>query len=140
MWIIMGMPLGCGGNGSGKSQDKIEITDKPETPTEITVVDTDIVKSEEQVKREKAKKMIAECKEYYGGIGVTHNHIEDTIVKVHKYYPADEAGILEGDTVINPDELRGEIGTPVVVKIIRKGRRMEFNIIRGKICTKDIIP
>jgi len=79
-----------------------------------------------------------ECTIWYGGIGIQHpNGGSYAVEAVGKGYPAERAGILIGDLIINGEELRGEPGTYVTVKILRGTKALSIEVVREKICTKD---
>lgn len=72
-----------------------------------------------------------------GRIGVKIDHASGKIGSVYKVSPAQDAGILKNDKVIlvdnlekNCDNISGEPGTVVNIKLLRKGKELEFNIVR----------
>lgn len=78
------------------------------------------------------------CEPFFGGIGITHEGFDGVITTVHRGYPAERLGLSVGDKIINTEQLRGEIGTPVTIQIIRDGQHLTFYAIRDRICLKDI--
>lgn len=93
----------------------------------------------------------------YGGLGMLIGQREGwpTVVEPpHEGTPAQRAGIREGDQIIDVDgkttkglstsevasKLRGEVGTPVVIKVRREGEEepIEFRLIRAEIVVHDI--
>lgn len=85
-----------------------------------------------------------DCTDFFGGIGITESQglrsaTDRTVIvwvsEVHKGYPAEAAGIQVYDQILNNDEIRGKIGTKVIVRILRDGQPLDFEIIRDKICT-----
>lgn len=88
-----------------------------------------------------------DCRRWYGGIGIEYGSYGNTdapgtVVKVPYGYPAQQAGIQVGDVVLpaeDPD-IRGPVGTPVKIYVIRGEFRQEMTLIRGKICQEDITP
>ena len=90
----------------------------------------------------------------FEGIGVQFQMVEDTLLVISPVSggPSDKVGILAGDKIVEIDgqnaagktvtttwiqkQLRGQKGTPVDVKILRKGEKnlLDFTIIR------DVIP
>lgn len=120
----------------------VQIVDPPsEKTSEIHLSDgTEITK--------KAPHANDSCERFYGGIGVTqsaasypmgpnNNIVVCTVTEVHTGYPAYKAGIKEGDILLNFEEVRGEIGTPVTVLTRRDGRQITYHLIRDKICIDD---
>ena len=89
----------------------------------------------------------------FSGVGVEFNIIDDSLVVVSPISggPSEKLGILSGDRIVEVDsvniasvsltnegvvtKLRGEKGSPVRVKIFRRGERelLDFTIIRGDI-------
>lgn len=128
------MPFG----GSGEEEGEKGKSKKPEY-TEVDILPPPV--EEEAVTAEgdlEALKKIAphagdKCASFFGGIGIQESSF--AIVTVYPGYPADRAGILPGDEVLSTNEIRGEVGTPVTVVVIRNGVRIEFHLIRDKICT-----
>lgn len=149
--LILGTSKGCGSEGKGsgdtdigsteqnnsKDQTKLEKIEDIEKPTEITLVEALPQKDTEGESEAKIRKEIAECTPYFGGVGITHDPFTGKVLTVHKYYPAYDAGLKVGDTILNPYELRGEIGTSVIAHIIRDGISFDLRIVRGRICLKD---
>jgi len=93
----------------------------------------------------------------YGGLGMLIGPRDGWPTVVEPPYegtPAQRAGIREGDQIIEVDgqvtkgmstndaasKLRGEVGTPVVVKIRREGEPepIEFRLIRAEIVVHDV--
>jgi len=93
----------------------------------------------------------------YGGLGMLIGPRDGWPTVVEPPYegtPAQRAGIREGDQIIEVDgvvtkgmstndaasKLRGEVGTPVVVKIRREGEAepIEFRLIRAEIVVHDV--
>lgn len=157
--LISGVfPKGCGsggdGNGNGgnsesekkgespEEQDNKSIEDILPQETEVELIEKtpEMEEAFAQMERREFQKELAKCQDYFGGIGVTHDG-KGAIEKAHKFYPAYDAGIRDGDILIGSVmRLRGPIGTPVTVNVIRNGTHLTFNLIRGKICTKDVTP
>ncbi len=94
-----------------------------------------------------------ELRSDFGGIGVTFILREDTInvISVISGGPSSRVGVIPGDKIVGinghdfvgdyldnnmvMDSLRGQIGTPVQISVIRDGKtRIDFDIIR------DVIP
>jgi C-terminal processing protease CtpA/Prc len=90
---------------------------------------------EEKARQEKAKKLKDECPFYYGGIGISQ--IGNSVGHAFEGYPAANAGIRDGDVIISDiDNIRGEVGTPVTVVVMRNGNVLTFELIRDKICVE----
>ena len=87
----------------------------------------------------------------YGGIGIQMlgNYTDDTVTvtRVFKNTPAERAGIMRGDLLVRVEDIdvnaesmqmavsyiRGEIGTPVEVEVIRDGESLVFTVDREMI-------
>ncbi len=147
LWLFSG-----GGPGEGESKEKIQAKENRgksfdnrsiqdiHRPLEITVVPPP-KKSGEQLAYEKFQEDLTKCEPSFGGIGISLMGVDLTLIvlEAHKYYPAERAGIRAGDLLkgISLSEIRGEVGTPVRVEVIRDGVPLTFNLIRGKICLKS---
>jgi len=135
------------GGSEGEESDKqgleqsieVEIVDPPsqDHDTQISMIEADDIG--------KTPHASDECKEFYGGIGIhqmytTYEDGTDRVVvfEVHPGYPAHRAGIEPGDALLNSGEIRGEIGTPVTVHTLKKGKPVTYSLIRDKICTSQI--
>ncbi len=88
---------------------------------------------------------------HFGGVGIRFIVLRDTLMvtNIINGGPSDRAGLLASDRIIAVDDstiagvglaiedvhskLKGESGTPVHLKIIRKGKEKEIDIIRGQI-------
>lgn len=79
-----------------------------------------------------------DCQEYFGGIGVEVNLNKSQVTKVYDGYPASRAGIMRGDILIPVDggDVRGEIGTKIILKIVRQYEVRVLELTREKICLK----
>jgi hypothetical protein len=82
---------------------------------------------------------------YYGGVGieifyfVTNDMDQGARVgDAIEGYPAYEAGIRAGDYILNPEELRGEIGTQVTIHLTNETGTKSWSVTlyRDKICTE----
>jgi len=105
-------------------------TEKSSTPPSTGTI---IIKSPKEKNQKRS-----ECKEaeWYGGIGVymTGNSVSG----VAAGYPADEAGIEAGDSIIYPPsgEIKGEPGSTVELTVRKvSGAIVTLSVIREKICT-----
>lgn len=144
--------MGCdgfGGGGGGQDKKQEKQADKPNStekeeikekePVEVKLVSVQVQKSEEQLAYEAAVKKHEECKNYFGGIGITFEPFGGKIQKVYKYYPAWSAGLQDGDVLKDFNGVRGPIGTEVLIKYTRDGKTTEVKIKRGRICLEDAV-
>ncbi|MBU6142177.1 hypothetical protein KGO95_03645 [Patescibacteria group bacterium] len=75
-----------------------------------------------------------QCPDFYGGIGIVLDP-GGFILEVAKGYPAAQAGIVPGDVIEGDTQsIRGKIGTPVEIVILRGDKTLTFSLIRAKIC------
>lgn len=83
------------------------------------------------------------CPDFFGGIGVEYStgidretdEVRYVVNKVVPGYPAERHGIMAGDVPIGDfQKIRGEVGTPVLVRVMRDGKILEFSMTREKIC------
>jgi len=133
---------GFGGETDGKegkdngldSTINVEIVDRPKAESEekTVVLDDGLLK--------RAPHALQECESYFGGVGVTivWTSLGYIVLTVHSGYPAEKAGIMVGDLLLNSGNLTGEIGTKITVLIDRGGAYLEFPIYRDKICTEAV--
>ena len=77
-----------------------------------------------------------DCKNFYYGIGITTTPSGNKVARVYRGYPAWEAGLLAGDTIIEPEisKIRGTKGTLVRIKIFRNGEVIILDMTRAQIC------
>lgn len=131
-----------GGKGGSTEQDKFK-ADIILPPIQARVVEE---KDIPQPKTEVASKLPARkkiqpaddrCETYYGGIGVRTER--NVVTVVFAGYPAEQAGILVGDTVVSPPstQIRGEIDEPITVRVLRNGELIDFELFRTKICYEN---
>ena len=85
----------------------------------------------------KAVKPKIACEHFYGGIGVTFNRIDGTVLEAHPGYPAYKAGITTGDVLYSNEDIRGEPGTVVDISVLRGQKLFSIQIQREKICLED---
>lgn len=149
--LIVLSKRGGEGDGDGKASAKkhenikVSIIDKP-SDKEVKQKQIPPPENKSKVVVKKKKKVPPEqkyvdhkCADWYGGVGIQHPSPGSyEVAYVGKGYPADRAGILVGDLVLNGDELRGTPGTKVVVHVMRGSRALTFYLVREKICTKDL--
>lgn len=128
----------CGGKSNEEQEknannsDNQEIVPKgqdvPSSPQEITL----IIGHPKSTKGE-------DCPNgrWYGGIGVEHNVLDQTIQTVVAGYPAEKSGIKIGDVVLGDlEKIKGEPGTPVTIWVRRGIQILRFDMLRDKICIK----
>ena len=82
---------------------------------------------------------IPDCKNsWYGGIGIDSaiTIFGTTIQHVYSGYPGDANGLLPGDVIISPEEnqIRGEPGTEIRMKLMRGGSFLEKTFLRERVC------
>lgn len=116
---------------SGKSLIPKDASDNG--PKEDNTVSITIIKAPKKTVKEESP---CEDDMSFGGIGIQHDIRTMEIIDVPSGYPAALAGIRVGDILLNPQDIRGEIGTPVTVYIGRGGELLTFQLIRDKICFK----
>lgn len=148
LMLLIPLLLAAHGKGSGKDKDgdkdgkggrhKQETIipknapGEPEKPQEITL----LILNKPKPNRGHDKESVKDCKgkNWYGGIGIEQNYMTGAISIVEPGYPAYRAGLMVGDKIQSPGEIRGLPGTKLVVLIIRAGQPLLFEIIREKIC------
>lgn len=74
------------------------------------------------------------CEHFYGGIGITGYPKIET---VHPGYPAEKIGIQVGDLVYSIEDIRGEPGTQVEIKIVSGNTERNVIVTREKICYNE---
>lgn len=119
------------------SDDKKYIQDKPFEATFVKVLPK---KASDQLAYETFQKKVAECKQWFGGVGLTLNALGPGLIvlNAHKFYPAATSGIVPGDIILTPvSEMKGEVGSDVNVEVIRDGKLLTFTMKRGKICIDE---
>lgn len=86
-----------------------------------------------EIKPQAPKGRPCEKNGWYGGIGIMGDQL---VQEVYPGYPAFNAGLIRGDLIISPngDQIRGEPGTIVKLKVMRGDKVLNFTITRGKIC------
>lgn len=125
-----------------KIEDKFDIIYNPYTNNKIISVEfyerfDNLLDTGEGIYKQKNNQH-QDCKNFFGGIGITHDFITDKIIELHAGYPAEKSGLVVGDIVktIDDSPIIGEIGTPVILLVIRNGNSFVKTIIRGKICVE----
>lgn len=134
--------LGGGGNSDknkdGKGQAKEEKFDvdiiPPKGEEEFVAEESEFDKL-----KKKSPHVGDDCDNFYGGVGIVQSYGPNgyVIQEVYEGYPAARAGLQPGDELLPTEEIRGEVGTPVVLKIKRHGQIIVFDLIRDKICTSE---
>lgn len=104
-----------------------EVTKEPQQTSNMSI---NFVSTSTIVESSKDGEM--KCSKFFGGIGIIHSGL--IVSKVIKGYPAYIAGIQEGDYLINPDSILGEVGTKVFIQTMRGDKIISYNLIRAKIC------
>lgn len=139
--ILSSYKLKSGSDGphkGGGANKPTEIAPKPSDSNaerEMTVTLTIPIKRSKKTAKHPNKR---DCRDYYGGVGIMHSD-GGIITSVPSGYPAANAGIILGDTILNPDELRGDPGTRVTAIILRRGQEIAIPLIRDKICTIEVV-
>lgn len=138
----------------GPEEQKVAEQEQQNQPIEVTITERILPKPAEAETVEAPKELdidgilaeahnSQECPDFFGGIGITQQYVTNeeltrghyVVAEVHPGYPAERGGILVGDEIhSNTREIRGEVGTPVMVLIIRHGELLTFNLVREKIC------
>jgi hypothetical protein len=94
-----------------------------------------LAEQEKKAQRERVKQIQAECKLWFGGIGVVLETFDNSIIaEVAAGYPAEMAGLQAGDRISSNELVRGEVGTPITLMVNRGNRMFEVTIVREKIC------
>ena len=145
--LTLGGMLGLNGSkadSAGKGSQGISADD---VPVELLPNPADEKKEKDKPKIEKSKPDITtadpanvppgdsqKCPDFYGGIGIILG-TDGFIIEVADGYPAARAGIVPGDVIEGDTKyIKGKIGTPVDVVILRDGKTLKFSLIRAKIC------
>lgn len=137
--------MGGGSGGRGNSTGLPAATFLPpvnKNPIEVSQVDVKDLGKILHKKRKVAKN--DNCRSSYNGIGITTGWMPSNpgeyaynVLDVPDGYPAALAGIRPGDTVASAQDLIGEEGAPVSVKVTHKDGSEELLVlIRAKICMK----
>jgi len=137
--FIFSLPKGCTGDrGNGKEHKQASGTsgEKSTAFTEAAKDDGTVeILSEGEVEVPAKQKVKHTCKESFGGIGIQMG-LYSEVVEIPEWYPAYKAGIRLGDIILNNESIRGEPGTFVSVRVLRKNEELTFIIKRGIICYK----
>jgi len=135
--------IGAGGDGGehsygGNTETTGNIIAKSVDVEIVMSVDEDGIEKKEKKKPSKGE--LTECIEdrWYGGIGITQNFMDNSLLSVAPGYPAFKAGLLIGDIILETSEpdIRGEPGTLLSLKIHRPstGETLLVNLRRDRIC------
>lgn len=127
------------GQGSQKRDNFGEFKDAP-TEVEVQIIEHPIEKDKDGTQKE-TDDQANWCNggPTYGGVGISHNW-DDTVREAPPQYPAYKSGVRVGDQILNTNELRGEPGTPVTIRLYRGSQYYEFTATRAKICYSDTKP
>lgn len=129
-----------GSKGNGTNRHGGVTIDKDVIPKNKASTDVDIIEKHPDIiiKSKKHKIVDKDCPgNWYGGIGIeTVDNGAELIGTVHSGYPADLAGLLEGDEIVSVEGnyIPGPPGTEVTMLIKRNGLSRIYTITRGKIC------
>jgi C-terminal processing protease CtpA/Prc len=133
-----------GNSGNSNNKDEriepkpLEAMVVPESVLEEVKKQANQMSLEEKLKkeqRERVKQIQASCELWFGGIGVTLEINNNSIIReVAAGYPAEMAGLQAGDQITSEETVRGEVGTPVTILVRRGDRMFEVTIVREKIC------
>lgn len=120
---------------AAKSIEVQVIENQEKTPSEETLV---LEKDKPGENKNSSKN--DKCDSYYGGIGVQQDILTLKLLKVYSGYAADRAGLRAGDIIqsIAGEEIKGEIGTTLSLRVIRNSTEFTITIVREKICYEDI--
>lgn len=139
--VMIILMLGGGGkgkeNGGGNGNPiDVEILAKPENSNA-----DDIAQVEKDGLEKRAPHVKDDCPSFFGGIGVEYQNYgngEGLISRVFPGYPAERAGLVPGDVLLNNDDILGEIGTKVTISYRRgsTGDSEMVEVYRDKICTE----
>ena len=130
--VLLFLILGGGGDSNSDKVNGLIIPKVSDSQTEVEI-------SKSGTEKSKPKHANQKCPTYFGGIGITHDSMNFSVLTVYEGYPAYEAGIKKGDTIITPvNDIRGEVGTELVFEYIsyETGDYVRTVIIRDKICTQ----
>jgi len=125
------------GNSSGSNIVSIDFNEPVVDEEKIKIPNVELKKQLPKPKKKKKKdKTVKDCKYWFGGIGVTYDYRDESVVNAYDGYPAERAGITRGDivTAANGGEIRGDVGTVVELKVVRNGEVFYVSVIREKIC------
>jgi hypothetical protein len=100
-------------------------------------VDAAIKKQDKGIRVEKQREAEKKCPRSYGGIGIVHDWGQ-VITEIYPGYPASRSGLQIGDRILNSEEIRGDVGTEIIVRVVReRDMMMTFKMIREKICAAE---
>lgn len=112
-----------------------------ESPIDVELVEKVPEPTQGEVEA-KWQKHLQTCAHSFGGIGADGVRLYNGSVRVKRIYnnyPADAAGLQVDDTVLNWDDIKGVVGTPVTIEVYRNGITFQVTVVRGKICLEDIV-
>lgn len=139
--ILIILFLTGGGNNTGggtthtKDKDSIQAKPNKDAPTEVTLVKLPGKQKPKPRTNPSVPHSDEQCDDFYGGIGIVHNYVDNTVTEAPLGYPAANAGIKPGDRILSRvDELRGTIGTEVELIYQNEDGLHQVILIRDKIC------
>lgn len=137
--VILFLFLGSGSGEGGEGNDnKNIIPKKNENLTEVEIPD-DVGGIEDNKPKNIPTHLEDDCKDFYGGIGITHSLPDYTINGVYFGYPAFMAGIKVGDRILSDiTSIRGEVNTTLTFEYENETGYHKIVLIRDKICTEAI--
>lgn len=143
--VLLFLLFNLGGGIGSQGFDSQELGSK-EINVEIVPRQADVKKYEELAEQEvsveirttkadNSEQDSQDCPIFFGGIGIVMTTLLGRVLKVSEGYPASRAGILPGDFIVEDVKfIKGEIGTPINVTVIRDAETLKFSMIREKIC------
>jgi hypothetical protein len=116
--------------GGSRNEEPLDVTivDPPSKEEEVVVLEDEGIAALKKIALHAGDK----CEHFYGGIGVIDG--VNGVTEVYPGYPAANAGMEVGDLITSGEPIRGEVGTPVTITVLRGLRRLTFHLIRDKIC------
>jgi C-terminal processing protease CtpA/Prc len=129
---------------NSRSAKDTGVTDKKvEKSMEVQLEQPDTKSEEDPNPKPTGKFVDRDCGDHnwYGGIGVSLRPDDDmenyTILEAYDGYPAQKAGLLSGDVLLNPPLMKGEPGSTMNVNVMRGGNTFSVEIVREKICVES---
>jgi hypothetical protein len=115
---------------------KSDFKEKKESKIEINVLE----KEKKQTRKDvivKSSGGLRACNDWYGGIGVLIEPLNNNSAKVtsvYSGYAAEKAGIFKGDILFFKEEIKGEIGSFLELSVVRNGFNTIKVLVRDRIC------
>jgi carboxyl-terminal processing protease len=115
----------------------VEVVEKPKSSESKS--ETNII-SNDEVPIPKKDSEDSSCDSYYGGIGISQDYRTGMLTEIFNGYAAERAGLLVGDIVrsVTGEEIRGEVGTVLELKVYRNDQVFSLSLTREKICYNNI--